>query len=137
LFIVFFIPDNHDRGSEDEKRKIRTLIEKYGGMVSEFHECFTYQLEPISDPLTPKHYFSGEVYQARWITDSVKEGHLLEKDWYFSFSNQHENCKRLGFGKQHVRYTITEAIKIFQIALQKQNKSKSKSSSFWLEVERN
>lgn len=117
--MVFFIPDADRRGDEDEKRKLRTIIEKYGGILSEFHECFTYQLEPISDPLTPKHYFQGDVYQSRWITDSVKEGVLLNKDWYFSFNNQHDNCKRLGFGKQHVRYTITEAIKIFSIALQK------------------
>lgn len=35
-----------------------------------------------------------------------------------------------------MRYTITEAMKIFSIALQKQNKTKSKSASFWLDVER-
>ena len=40
--MVFFIPENHDRSNKDEKRKIQTLIEKYGGMISEFHECFTY-----------------------------------------------------------------------------------------------
>ena len=68
-------------------------------MLSDFHECFTYQLEPISDPLTPKHYFQGDVYQARWIIDCVKEGELLSKDEYFSFNNQDKNCKRLGFGK--------------------------------------
>ena len=36
-----------------------------------------------------------------------------------------------------MRYTITEAIKVFSIALQKENRTKSKSASFWLEVERN
>jgi hypothetical protein len=34
-----------------------------------------------------------------------------------------------------VRYTLTESIKIYKIALE--NKSKAKSASFWLEVERN
>ena len=67
----------------------------------------------------------------------MKEGTLLNRESYHSFNNQHEGCKRLGFGKQHVRYTITEAIKVFQIALQKENKTKSKSASFWIEVERN
>ena len=60
---------------------------------------------------------------------------MLNKEWYLAQNNQHENCKRIGFGKQHVRYTITEAIKVFQIALQ--NKTKSKSATFWMEIERN
>ena len=41
---------------------MKRIIEKYGGILSEIHECFTYQLEPISDPLTPKHYFHGDIY---------------------------------------------------------------------------
>jgi len=60
--LVFYIPDPSERGDDDEKRKLRTIIEKYGGMLSEFHECFTYQIELISDPLTPKHFFQGEIY---------------------------------------------------------------------------
>ena len=72
---MFYIPDSHDRSDvEEEKRRLKAVIEKYGGMLSDFHECFTHQLEPIADPLTPKHYFQGDVYQARWIIDSVKEG---------------------------------------------------------------
>ena len=103
-------------------------------MISEFHECFTYQLEPISDPLTPKHFFQGDVFQARWIVDSVKEGRLIDKMEYFAYNNQEAHCKRLGFGKQHVRYTITEALKVFSLALP--NKKKSKSANFWMQVER-
>ncbi len=59
---MFYIPDTSDKKEFDEKSKLRALIEKYGGMLSEFHECFTFQLEPISDPLTPKHYFYGDIY---------------------------------------------------------------------------
>jgi len=106
-------------------------------MLSDFHECFTYQIELITDGLTPKHFFHGDVFQAKWITESILNGRLLNKEDYFSFNNSADGCKRLGFGKQHVRYTITEAIKVFQIALQKENKMKAKSASFWLEVERN
>jgi hypothetical protein len=43
----------------------------------------------------------------------VKEGQLLDKQEYFAYENKSEQCKRLGFGKHNVRYTITEAIKIF------------------------
>lgn len=87
------------------------------------------------DPLTPKYYFAGEVYSARWLIDSVKEGRLLPKESYLSFTNADSTgCKRLGFGKNNVRYTITEAIKVFQIALR--NKQCSKSAQFWMQVER-
>ena len=118
--MVFYIPETTDSGDSatfDEKRKLAILIEKNGGLLSEFHECFTYQIEPITDTLTSKHYFGGDIYSARWIIDSVKEGKLQNKEWYFSYNNQDEKSKRLGFGKANVRYTITEAIKVFQIAL--------------------
>ena len=65
FIIVFYIPDPSAKSTgedKNEKRKLKTLIEKYGGMLSEFHECFTYQIEPISDTLTPKHFFHGDVY---------------------------------------------------------------------------
>ena len=39
--MVFFIPENIV-GGDDEKHKLRAVIEKYGGILSEFHECFTY-----------------------------------------------------------------------------------------------
>lgn len=137
IFIVFFIPDTDLKNSNfDEKRKLQKVIEKYGGILSEFHECFTYQLEPISDPLTPKHYFEGDVYQSRWILDSAKEGVLLDKALYFVQNSKHENCKRLGFGKSSIKYTITEAIKIFTIGTSKENKIQAKSSSFWVDVAR-
>jgi hypothetical protein len=79
LFIAFYIPDKSKGGEDEDKRRLRTIIEKYGGALSEFHECFTYQLEPINDPLTPPNYFYGDVYQARWITDSVRQGTLLNR----------------------------------------------------------
>lgn len=74
--MVFYIPDTADAEGFDEKRKLTILIEKNGGLLSEFHECFTYQIEPITDTLTSKHYFGGDIYSARWIIDSVKEGKL-------------------------------------------------------------
>lgn len=66
----------------------------------------------------------------------MAQGGLANKEDYLSYTNKADGCKRLGFGKQHVKYTITEAIKVFQIALTKEGKTKSKSASFWLQVER-
>lgn len=37
----------------------------------------------------------------------------MNKEEYLSFHNEIAGCKRLGFQKQHVKYTITEAIKVF------------------------
>ena len=39
--LVFYIPDS------EEKPTLTNLIEKYGGLVSEMHECFTYQIHPL------------------------------------------------------------------------------------------
>jgi len=100
-FLVFFIPEASNRDHENsERHKLKSLIEKYGGMLSEYHECFTYQIEPITETLTPKHYFPGDVFQAKWLVDSVKEGVLLNKEEYLSYNNQIDGCKRIGFGKK-------------------------------------
>ena len=67
----------------------------------------------------------------------MREGALKEKEEFkIGKLEEQSGIKRLGFGKQHVRYTITEAIKIFQIALQKENIGSAKSATFWLDVER-
>jgi hypothetical protein len=39
--LVFYIP------SCDEKDLLKSLIEKHGGLTTEIHECFTYQLHPL------------------------------------------------------------------------------------------
>lgn len=122
---------------DSERSKLKQLIEKYGGMISTWHECYTYQIELITDPLTPKHYFHGDVYQSKWLIDSVKEGVLLNKEDYLAYTNTNEGCKRLTFGKKHhPKYTITEAIKVFRIALTQEGRQRSKSAQFWLEIER-
>jgi hypothetical protein len=56
-FLAFYIPDKNKGGEDEDKRALRRLIEKYGGILSEFHECFTYQLEPINDPLSQPYFF--------------------------------------------------------------------------------
>jgi hypothetical protein len=41
-FLVFYIPEGNSKTSDREKKSLSILIEKYGGILSEFHECFTY-----------------------------------------------------------------------------------------------
>ena len=38
---VFYIPEC------EEKELLRSLIEKHGGLTTELHECFTYQIHPL------------------------------------------------------------------------------------------
>ena len=39
--IVFYLPPSK------EKMDLKQTIERYGGIVSEIHECFTYQIAPL------------------------------------------------------------------------------------------
>jgi hypothetical protein len=42
IFLVFYIPEAGEKYADEERRKIKLIIEKYGGQLSEFHECFTF-----------------------------------------------------------------------------------------------
>jgi len=77
--MVFYMPPSKDRND------IKIMIEKHGGIVSEFHECFTYQIAPITEDAQKVQYFWGDVFTGHWIVESVKEGRLLENDDYYAF----------------------------------------------------
>jgi len=62
-------------------------------------------------------FFAGEVYSAHWLIESVKDGELRDKDGYLSFVNSSENCMKLSFRKAKIGFTLTEAIKVFEIAV--------------------
>jgi hypothetical protein len=42
ICIVFYVPKCNER------EKLKAYIEKYGGIVSDLHECFTYQIYPLN-----------------------------------------------------------------------------------------
>ena len=63
----------------------------------------------------------------------MREGELLDKDSYLDFFNKEKGIKRIVFGVQKPLYTITEAIKIFEIALA--NQKSARGASFWKKVE--
>jgi hypothetical protein len=64
--MLFFVPEG------SEKADLTKLITSHGGMVTHLHECFTYQICPLSSQLKDIEYFRGDVYQAHWLVDSVK-----------------------------------------------------------------
>ena len=49
--------------------------------------------------------------------ESIKADRLLESDQFYAFHNDERGSKRLDFAAGRVRFTITEGIKVFEIAL--------------------
>lgn len=75
------------------------------------------------------------MYKATWITDSIKQGQLLDKDDYFLRSYQdlsNKKNKRFALARG-CAYTLTEAFKVNEIA--QANKARCQSANFWKEVE--
>ena len=89
--MVFYLPPSR------EKNDLKALIEKHGGLVTDMHECFTYQIAPLNEEVKKSNYFLGDVYYAHWIVDSAKNGELLDKDQYFAFSPNVAHMKRMTF----------------------------------------
>ena len=57
------------------------------------------------------------MFQGHWIVESIKQGSLLPPDQFYAFHNKEKGSKRVTFKNRDIRYTITEGIKIFEIAL--------------------
>lgn len=89
--MVFYLPQSNDRAD------MKTLIETHGGLVSEIHECFTYQVAPISEDVQKQQYFWGDVFQGHWIIESIKQGTLVEPDQFYAFHNKEKGSKRITF----------------------------------------
>ena len=67
--------------------------------------------------------------------ESIKRGSLLENDQYYAFHNKEKGSKRISYRADLVRYTITEGIKIFEIALASQKTTiDARGSAFWLQI---
>lgn len=101
--------------------------------MSDIHECFTYQVAPVELDVPKRNFFHGDVYDGKWIIDSVNQRKLLDPTDYLLETNSEEGSKRMDFNRQQVQYTITEGIKIFELALA--NPSNSRGAVFWLQVE--
>lgn len=124
----FYIPPSKERND------LRVLIERYGGRITEIHECFTYQIAPLQEDVSNIEYFHGDVFLAHWLVESVKEGRLLDPENYLAFTNHEKGSKRVDFICNKLKYTITEGIKVFELALA--NPKNARGSAFWLKVQR-
>jgi hypothetical protein len=126
--MVFYLPPSN------EKADTKAIIEKYGGHISEVHECHTYQIAPMQVDLPRNNYFFGDVFSAHWIINSIKAGQLLDQTDYLAFENDEKNIKRIEFTSARTQFTIMEGIKIFSLALSDQ--VASSGAAFWLKIER-
>jgi hypothetical protein len=83
-----------------------------------------------------KEFFMGQVFKATWITDSIKAGSLLDSDDYlyktFKVDDGVRNHKTFQLDKGWP-YTLTEAIKIDELA--RLHPQRSKGATFWKEIE--
>ena len=109
--MIFYLPPSRD------KADLKLLIENHGGITSDFHECFTYQIAPLTQTIEKLHYFLGDVHQGHWLVESVKQGKMLDNKDYFAFKNTESGSKRIDFIAERIKYTITEGMKIFEIGV--------------------
>ena len=55
------------------------------------------------------------MYSARWLIDCMKQNQVVDAEPYLQYENYGESICRIEFGKQHIPFTITEAIKIAEL----------------------
>ena len=122
--MVFYIPKMHREFSD-----LKIMIERYGGVVTDIHECFTYQIIPIGMQRDGSKFFAGDVFSAKWLIDSVREGKLLGNDCYLEYVNSEINCLRIDFHPTKTRFNLREGLKVFELGTA--NPQKASGSAFW------
>eukprot|EP00347_Sterkiella_histriomuscorum_P007498 403348691 len=124
--MLFYIPECNERDM------LESIIEKHGGRLTKFHECYTYQINPIYNEICARDFFIGNVYRATWLTDSIKAGEMLDNEEYLQkvVTESEKGVMRLELQKGAVSFTIVEAIKIEEIKVTNNNKS---SANFWID----
>ena len=64
--MVFFLP------RVESSKELAAEITRHGGLVTDQHECFTYQIK-TKERLGFTHFFSGQIYSHMWLADSIKK----------------------------------------------------------------
>ena len=108
------------------------MIERNGGRVSEFSECFTYQIKPDNSKSNFDAFYRGNIYSGRWIYQSLEEKRLLQKEKYFICMNLHTKSRTLNLAKRK-KYTIIEGIRLYDIMTNQKNVILNRQ--FWLKIE--
>lgn len=99
---------------------MKQTIESHGGKVLQEHECFTFQIIHTSESTNKSYqieeYYSGFIYDFRWITESIKAGLLLtNKDFWVRYMKPNQSKKKLDFQNRRPLYSIWEAIQLCEI----------------------
>ena len=61
---------------KDKYEKLKKFIETHGGVVTKFHECWTYQILPEGVVFDKTQFFEGDVISEKWLQDSVSRRKL-------------------------------------------------------------
>lgn len=111
------------------------LIKQYGGETSMIVECFTHQICK-KGVFNERDYHPGQIFDFKWIQDSIKAGKILNQKEYIVHSFDHTQdviqttSKKMSGGGQRTRFTIRELIKIFKTVEENPSK-KNKNQVYW------
>eukprot|EP00347_Sterkiella_histriomuscorum_P006690 403351807 len=73
--MIFYIPRS------PQLFVLSQLILKHGGILATCHDgVSSYQIIPYDDPMRAQRFYRGKVYSSAWITESILEGELLNRD---------------------------------------------------------
>jgi hypothetical protein len=131
--VAFYVPDCKQR------EVLKETIEENGGIVYDVFEAYSYQIKPDNECENPEEFFTGKIYSANWIHDSIQKGEFI-KDNSKYLLGFNKNPKRRSIPKGRCPYTITEVLQMFDfVEKQQQNTTEPKQVSslkFWRAIER-
>ena len=77
------------------------------------YEAWTYQLKPENECDSPQLYYTGNVFSAKWIYESIQAKSFLPSNRYLLGFNKNAHKQSLPKGK--VNYTMTEILAMMEI----------------------
>ena len=121
--LMFFLPEWKMKQSYCE------LIERHGGLVVEFIECWVYQIYPEEEKeyIQESKFFKGYVYSSNWINDWIQQRATLSPQNYLKYDIT-VNGQDINFSR--TKFSIREVVKLFK-ATRKYPSRKNKNPTYW------
>lgn len=113
--ISFYIPESK------RKEQCKLIIEAHGGVVLDTFEPYMYQLRLENESKGPKHYFSGNIYHFRMVTEAIKLGYMMPNVESFLAGFNKKGRELTGVNKKP--YTFLEMAKLYDIVYQQYNQT--------------
>ena len=113
-------------------QEIADKVIRNGGLVTDQHECFTYQIKPDQVKTGFQEFYLGKIYSSKWRVESIARGKCLPPDEYMLTINFDEKARKLNVSKKK-KYTIIEGIKLYELITNQKN-IQANSNQFWNKV---